>query len=140
VRRMLQGDQEVIDRFELDDEGPPPHQLLEALWARKDALEELASHHQARSIKGAMLQGLIGISDIEDAWLVLSANLGTSAETRAAHLARRRISRLLYSVVYLAPDADLDKDLVLLRDEYAPRGFHDLERIDQLAAPPGAQS
>ncbi len=63
IRRRLSllRDEDVKARLEDDDDRMPPDLLERQLWERREALTTLASHFQATTREGTVLQALIAL-------------------------------------------------------------------------------
>jgi hypothetical protein len=121
-----------------DDNAVAAEDLFETLEGRWAALQSLAGQVQAQSGKGGLVQTLIALVEALQLDDVLSASSLNPFYKRRFGLAQRRLIRLLYSACYSVPEGELDDDLRMLREHYAPRGFHSVEHIDQLDAPHAA--
>ena len=136
IRRRLSllRDEDVKARLMDDDDRMPADLLERQLWEKRKASTTLASHFQATTHEGAVLQALIalqvGLSDLTDSLPVgfLSSHQGLPFRETIA-----RLERSLYSIAYA--DDDISEDLRLLRADMAPRGFYGVVQVEELDAP-----
>jgi hypothetical protein len=122
-------------RADLEDntEGLGADELDRQMDEKRDALRSLASHFQAATRDGAILQAMIALyveldaldDDLPDGFYL---DRPESAGFRAT---RARLARLLYSVAYA--DDSIGEDLRLLRERMAPRGFDGIAELEKLA-------
>jgi hypothetical protein len=104
------------------------------LWRRRDAINELASHRRASSIKGALFQ----ICLAADAMLTLAGDpprhKRTSGELRSVTTPADTSARLHYSAISLLEDVVGDGELDEVRRIVLAPSFDVLDHCDRMVA------
>ena len=123
--------EDVKEALDNATEGLSEDEFSRKLYEQREALMALASHRQAQSSDGILLQALIALDvDLLAVTAELPMDFRASREGRDCRAAEARVRRLLYSIVYA--DDDIGEDLRLLRDCMAPLDYHEIAQAEQL--------
>jgi hypothetical protein len=124
-------DKQLRERLEADDDAIWPDELERHLQDRRDAARAMASHSQAKTREGVILQALITLGTVLPAmWDQVPSDCGKTPEQARYRELEAQARRMLYSIVY--SDEDISDDLRLLRDTLAPRRWHALAAIEEI--------
>jgi hypothetical protein len=132
IERRLQRlrSEEVRQPLELADGTLSPDELERQLDEHRLALLALASHLQATTREGTIMQALAALEiDLSEGFPVQFRESAAGWRFRGA---KANVERILYSIAY--SDDEISEDLKLLRDTIAPRGFHGIAQVNGLAA------
>jgi hypothetical protein len=116
----------LITALEAPDDFVRPSEMTDALWDRLKAIEDLASHRRAASLKGALFQLYLAASARQNPGGLLRTRLSGEDE-RELERNDRRVVRLHYAAIAYLERQVQDDDLQELRRWYfAP--FYDVQQ------------
>lgn len=124
-----EGDRDLVGLLESLLDGPWPRDLREGLSDRLAAIENMATHRAAKSVKGALFQLYLSTSQTADPRGNISQKLAPADQLRLDKI-ERSATRLQHSAITHLETLAWDQDLACLRAWYFHRRWDIRARCD----------